>query len=78
MAIAKITIKDLGKDDQEFSIQVECYPRITDKQIEDGNITLAQYIALKVVEFVNNGLEDVPSEFVVDITANGKKRTDLH
>ena len=78
MAVARITIKDLGTGDSEFSIEVDCYPRISDKDLEAGNLTLAQYVALKVVEFVKDGLEDVPTDLSVDITTSKKPRSGLH
>lgn len=58
MAIVKIVVKDIGVGNENFEFSCDSYPAITDEQRKDINkLSLAQYVALKVLEYMDNGLD---------------------
>lgn len=58
MAIVKIVIKDKGSGNDEFEFHCESYPEITAEQKKNLTLTAAQYIALKVLEYMKDGFTD--------------------
>jgi hypothetical protein len=57
----KIVIKDVGKNGDHFEVKAESYPEITEAQVADiSKLSLAQYAALRIMEFVNDGLDATP------------------
>lgn len=59
MAIVKIVFRDIGGKGDKYEIKAESFPEITEEQANDpSKLSIAQFVALKVLEFINNGLED--------------------
>lgn len=68
MAMVKIILKDIGTKG-EFQIKAESYPEISDEQVADMSLlSPAQEASLRIMEFVQNGLEDIKE-------TNKRKRT---